>query len=234
MPKNNPHKDHRQRVRKEFLENGFSSATPPHKVLEMLLFYSIPRKDTNEIAHALLDRFGSLSAVLEAKPGELQKVEGIGENSVALLKLMLPLFRIYEDSKKTKGFVPNSIDSVCDFVKAKYIGFTKEAFSITTFDSKGCLIAFDFLGSGDVSAVNVSTREVVSKVLERNAVSVIISHNHPHSNALPSPADVETTKQIFTALAHLNIKLLDHIIVSNEDNDCISMLQTPKYTHLFK
>ena len=97
MPKNaNPHEKHRQRVRKEFLENGFSDATPPHKILEMLLFYSIPRKDTNEIAHALLNRFGSISGVVDATPTELMSIDGIGESSVALIKLLIPIFRQYK------------------------------------------------------------------------------------------------------------------------------------------
>ena len=99
----NPHKDHRQRVRNEFLENGFSDATPPHKILEMLLFYGIPRRDTNEIAHALLDKFGSFSAVLEASTYELTQVKGINEYTAALIKLMLPICRRYEENNGRKS-----------------------------------------------------------------------------------------------------------------------------------
>ena len=90
---NDLHKQHRERVRKDFLENGFSDSTSAHKFLELLLFYCIPRKDTNEIAHLLLKEFGSLSGVLEAETSDLIKVKGIGENAAALIKLMLPLFR---------------------------------------------------------------------------------------------------------------------------------------------
>ena len=234
MPKNaNPHEEHRRRVRKEFLANGFSDATPPHKILEMLLFYSIPRKDTNKIAHALLNRFGSISGVVNATPTELMSVDGIGENSIALIKLLIPVFRHYKSSSVEKGNAPASMNSICDYIMAKYIGFTKEIFAVTSFNAKGEIVGFDTLNSGDVAYVSLSTRNFVEKVLERKATSVVISHNHPTGTALPSPSDVETTKRIATLLATLNITLLDHIIVSNEDNDCVSMAQTPEYHSIF-
>ena len=234
MPKNaNPHEEHRRRVRKEFLANGFSDATPPHKILEMLLFYSIPRKDTNKIAHALLNRFGSISGVVNATPTELMSVDGIGENSIALIKLLIPVFRHYKSSSVEKVNAPTSMNSICDYNMAKYIGFTKEIFAVTSFNAKGEIVGFDTLNSGDVAYVGLSTRNFVEKVLERKATSVVISHNHPTGTALPSPSDVQTTKRIAALLATLGITLLDHIIVSNEDNDCISMAQTPEYHSIF-
>lgn len=234
MPKNaNPHEEHRRRVRKEFLANGFSDATPPHKILEMLLFYSIPRKDTNKIAHALLNRFGSISGVVNATPTKLMSVDGIGENSIALIKLLIPVFRHYKSSSVEKSNAPASMNSICDYIMAKYIGFTKEIFAVTSFNAKGEIVGFDTLNSGDVAYVGLSTRNFVEKVLERKATSVVISHNHPTGTALPSPSDVQTTKRIAALLATLGITLLDHIIVSNEDNDCISMAQTPEYHSIF-
>ncbi len=233
MPeKKNPHKDHRERVRREFLENGFSDATPPHKILEMLLFYSIPRKDTNEIAHALLDRFGSVEGILNASAPELMRIEGIGENSAALIKLLVPLFKHYQIGNN-KTFRPTSYDQICDFVKKKYMGLTHEVFAITTFNHAGKLIAFDILSEGDVSAVAMSNRIVVEKVLERKAAAVVISHNHPTGHAFPSDSDIERTKELLSAFRHLDIQLLDHIIVSNEDNDLISLAQSQRYCYIF-
>ncbi len=230
--KENPHKEHRLRVRNEFLANGFSDSTPPHKILEMLLFYSIPRKDTNEIAHALLNRFGSLPAILEASSSELMTVDGIGENSAALIKLMLPIFRRYENSKSYKGKEFHSMDEICEIIQKKYIGFSNEVFAVTSFDSKGRITAFDILNQGDSAAVGITTRSVVEKVLERKAACAVISHNHPNGNALPSPADVETTKRILLALSHINIKLLDHVILC--DDDYVSMAQSSQYQYIFK
>ncbi|MBQ6848107.1 MAG: RadC family protein [Clostridia bacterium] len=233
MPENiNPHKDHRERVRREFLENGFSDATPPHKIFELLLFYSIPRKDTNEIAHELLNRFGSVEGVLNASAHELMRVNGVGENTAALIKLLVPIFKRYQSSDR-KTFKPRSYDEMCDFVKKKYMGITRETFAISTFNHTGKLIAFDVLSEGDVSSVAMSNRSVVEKALERKAAAVIISHNHPTGHALPSPSDVKRTEELFAAFKHLEIQLLDHIIVSNEDDDLISMAQTEKYDYIF-
>ncbi len=234
MKKDNPHKDHRKRVRKEFLENGFTNATPPHKILELLLFYGIPRKDTNEIAHALLTRFGSLSGVLEASTKELMDVEGMGENSATLIKMLIPIFRIYESNKAIKGKSYTSMDEVCDFLMKKYMGYKKEIFAITTFNGRGEMIAFDPLNLGDVASVGVSVRSVIEKVIERNAVSVVLSHNHPTGHALPSNDDIETTRKIHGVLKDMNIRLLDHIIISNADDDCISMAQSANFQYIFQ
>ncbi len=234
MKNTNPHEKHRNRMREEFLANEFTEATPPHKILEMLLFYSIPRKDTNEIAHTLLNRFGSLSAVLEASTSDLMSVKGIGENSAVLIKMLLPIFRIYESQKTIKGKSFYSLDDLCDFVMKKYFGFKKEVIAVTTLNSRGEIIAFDRLNSGDAEAVGVSIRSIIAKVIERNAVSVVLSHNHPYGSALPSPDDVETTKRVASVLNDMNIRFIDHIIVSNSDNDCISMVQSADYNYIFK
>lgn len=234
MKNSNPHDGHRERVRKEYLENGFSNATPPHKILELLLFYGIPRKDTNEIAHKLLDHFGSISAIFEASPKELMRVEGVGENAAVLINMLLPLFRIYESSKAVKGKNFHNMDEVCDFLMKKYMGFKKEIFAVTTFNNQGKIIAFDTMNLGDNASVGVSTRSVIEKVIERNAVSVVISHNHPTGHALPSKDDISTTQRIHNVLANMGIRLLDHIIISNEDDDCISMAQTEDFQYIFK
>lgn len=231
MQNQNPHKDHRDRVRKEFLQNGFSDFTPAHKIIEMLLFYSIPRKDTNELAHSLLDCFGSLSAMLEAPYEELMKVPGVGENTAALIKLILPICRMYQNDKNKNTNCFNSIDSIGEYLLKKYFGFSEEVFAITTFNSKGGIIAFDILNSGDVSSVGVTTRNVIETVIKRKAVTAVISHNHPNGNALPSKSDIEMTERLSKALSHISVKLLDHIIIA--DNDFVSLVQSQAYSYIF-
>lgn len=225
------HDEHRKRVRKEFLEHGFNENTPEHKILEMLLFYGIPRKDTNELAHYLINKFGSLSKVLEAEPNELMKVDGIGENAASLLKLMLPVARTYYTQKQGKSVRFENMNEICDYLMKKYLGLTKEMFSITSFDSKGNLIGFDFLSSGDVASVGITSRIVIEAVLKRNAVSVILAHNHPGGNALPSIEDINVTEKISNALKHINVRLLDHIIVCSDDY--VTLRQSRQYKHLF-
>ncbi len=229
---NDLHKDHRERVRKSFLAQGFDDTTPDHKVLEMLLFYSIPRKDTNEIAHMLLNRFGTLAKVIDGKPSELKKISGIGDNSVALFKLVSHLIRHYEGQKALEKYdkVLRNDDEIFDFIIKKHMGFTKEVFAVTSFSAKGKVLAFDILSEGDISSVAVSTRELLETAMKRNAVSVVISHNHPDGNAVPSPDDLRLTQKIARALSAVDINLIDHVITA--DNDCVSIRQTEEYKFL--
>lgn len=225
------HDKHRERVRKEFLERGFADNTPEHKILEMLLFYSIPRKDTNEIAHLLINRFGSLSNLLEADASEIMKVKGVGENTAALIKLILPLIRAYENNKPSSDISIYCMDEVGDFIFRKYFGQTNEIFSIACFDGKGELCGFDFLSSGDVASVGITSRMVIEKVLIRKGIYVVMAHNHPNGFALPSDQDLELTRMIANALNHINVKLVDHIIVGSDDY--VSLKQSDSYKSLF-
>ncbi len=228
----NLHKEHRKRVRKAFLEHGFTDDTPSHKLLEMLLFYSIPQSDTNETAHRLLNEFESVAGVFEADINDLLKIQGIGENSAVLIKLMLPLLKRYQIDKSVLKFNFKNSDEVCKYVINKYFGFTNEVFMILSLNNDGRLIACDKLGEGDMSSVGVSVRDVVKIVLKRNAACVVLSHNHIGGYAFPSKCDVEMTKLLKSTLAQMGIRLIDHIIVANDD--AVSMLQTPKYREIFK
>ena len=226
------HDHHRERVRKEFLTRGFNENTPEHKLLEMLLFYSIPRKDTNELAHILINRFGSFAALLEADTSELLEINGIGENTAALIKLILPLAGAYERQKAAKNKKFNNTDEVYDYIRRKYYGITKETFSVLSFDSSGRITGFDFLSSGDVSSVGITSRMVMETVLKRKAVTVIIAHNHPGDSLLPSSSDIAVTEMLINALAQVNIRLIDHLIIC--DNDYVSFNQSSNLQYMFK
>lgn len=225
------HDGHRERVKQEFLENGFNEKTPPHKIMEMLLFFSIPRKDTNEIAHDLIRRFGSIAGVLDAPVNELTKVNGISLHSASLIKLMIPIIRCYIAEKNEKKMSYSNLDEVCEYLLRKYIGYTKEVFSVVSFSSSGRMLGFDVLSKGNVSEVNISVREIVETVLKQNAVCAIIAHNHPDGVAVPSDEDIAVTKKIQSALSHINIRLLDHIIISG--SDYVSMAQSRLYKDIF-
>ena len=225
------HKKHRERVREEFLEQGFTDNTPPHKMLELLLFYSIPRVDTNAIAHNLLNEFGSLSGVLEAEVCELMRVEGIGEKSAILIKLILPLLRQYQNDKNKIKLKFSNLDQACKYLIYRYFGFKTEVFSVISFNSEGDMLAFDKISEGNITSVGVPIRDLIQVLLKRGAASVIIAHNHLSGNALPSKADAEMTKSLKITLAQVGIKLLDHVIVSGDD--AISMLQSENYKDIF-
>lgn len=225
------HDGHRERVKQEFLKNGFNENTPPHKILEMLLFYSIPRKDTNEIAHDLINRFGSVAGVIDAPLEELVKIKGVSLHTASLIKLLVPIIRCYVNEKNEKKISYSKIDDVCDFLVQQYIGYNKEVFSVLSFSGSGRMLGFDALGHGNVSEVSISVREVVETVLKRNAVCVIIAHNHPGGLALPSNEDIAVTYNIKSALSHINIRLLDHIVIS--DDDYVSMAQSRLFRSIF-
>ena len=228
----NVHSGHRERVRKEFLKNGFDEDTPPHKIMEMLLFYSIPRKDTNEIAHELVSRFGSIAGIIDAPVEELVKVNGVNTNTAALIKLIMPVARRYMFDKKRNTHKYSNIDEVGNYLLSRYIGYSKEVFSITSFSGSGSILGFDILSEGDVSEVSISTRTVIEAVLKRQAVCAIIAHNHPDGVAVPSDNDIAVTENIKNALAHINVRLLDHLIIA--DGDYVSMAQSRLYKHIFE
>ncbi len=226
------HSGHRKRVRKDYLYNGLNEATPPHKVIEYILFHSIPQKDTNEVAHELVERFGSVSGILDAPVDSLMKVKGISEVSVSLLKLILPVARIYQSEKNSKDKTVKSYEEIARFILGKYFGYDSEVFSILSLSASGKVLGFDVLSSGNVSEVSVSMRDVVETVIKRKAVCAVIAHNHPGGVALPSGDDVKITEMIFNALKHINIALIDHIIIV--DNDYVSLAQSTCFDYLFK
>jgi len=226
------HDKHRERVRKEFLNRGFNENTPEHKMLEMLLFYGIPRKDTNELAHILINRFGSLAGIFEANASELMEIDGIGENTAALLKLILPLAGAYERNKLKKNTKFKDTDEVFEYFSKRYYGITNEVFSVLSFDSAGRVCGFDFLSSGDIASVGITSRMVMETVLRHKATSVIIAHNHPCGSLLPSREDLIITQKIADALRQVNILLSDHLIIG--DGDYVSLWLSEEYAYLFK
>ncbi len=228
----NIHSEHRKRVRKELLAHGFDIETPPHKILEMLLFYSIPRKDTNEIAHELINKFGSIEAVLKARPEELVKISGVGENTVAQFKLILTIVQRFLEDRQAKVKKFGNAEEVYQYLLGKYFNCNKEMIGITSLNNNGKLLGFDVVGEGDIASVGVSIREIVEIVIKRNATSVILSHNHPGASALPSLEDIVATERLYKALADMRVILLDHIIIA--ENDFVSFNQTEQLKYIFK
>lgn len=231
MP-NSIHDGHRERVRAEILEGNFNSKTPPHKVLEALLFYSIPRGDTNELAHRLIDRFGSFERVFEADIKTLMTVKGVGEKTAMQLRLIgIAIKRSYENRhREIKRF--NSMDDLGNMLLEKYHGVNREMVSVVCFDATGKLVGFYEVGEGDIDAVGISIRSVFEAVIESNAEVVVLAHNHPGGQALPSQADLDATKRLGEALKGINVYLADHILL--EDNDYVSLKISPQFKYLFE
>ena len=209
------HDGHRQRLIQRFLEEDLDNFEP-HNVLELLLFYAIPRKDTNELAHVLIDTFGSLKGVFDAPYEELIKVTGIGPNTAALLKLVPSLTRTYYSSDARRIILDTSEKSG-EYFLPYYIGQTEEVVRLACLDAGGKVISNQILHRGSANAAEVNIRKIVNIALRNNAMGVILAHNHPGGLPLPSEEDVATTKSIREALIPMGILLMDHIIVAGQD-----------------
>ncbi|MBO4467676.1 MAG: hypothetical protein J5766_00090 [Clostridia bacterium] len=227
----NIHEGHRGRLKREFLNGTFSDDTPDYKWLEILLFFSIPQKDTNPIAHELINKFGSLSGVLEAPVEEIKSVKGISDNTATLLKLIIPIARKYELQKSRSLFEYSDREHIEQYILKQFFGLEKERIGVLLLNQIGKVIDFRFLGEGDFCEVGVSTREIVKFVLDKNAQSIIIAHNHPKNYALPSADDIAATESLVNTLARLNIRVIDHVIISG--NDYVSLAQSRKYSYIF-
>ena len=217
------HKGHRERLKQRFLEDGLDNFTDI-QVLELLLFYAIPRSDTNPIAHALLDRFGSLSQVLEADVEELKKVPGIKDHAASLLALVIDLCRYYQVNCAQQTEILTTLDACGKYLVPRFFGRTKETVFLLCLDAKCKVLCCKELGEGTVNATSISVRKVVETALNANATTVILAHNHPSGVALPSNEDVVTTRRIAAALQAVEIYLADHIVVA--DGDYVSMVQS--------
>jgi DNA repair protein RadC len=227
----NPHKGHRKRMKREVIAQDFPDSMESHRILEMLLFFGIPYKDTNVLAHELIDTFGSFSGVLEATPEKLIKVKGMTENAACLISMILPIYKRYILNLEAQKTYCEPTSKLAEFIRALYLDTTNERVYAICFDQKRSMIGYRMLAEGDISSSNADLRSLASAVLSINASSVIIAHNHPHGITVPSRTDIETTKVIYKFLNALKVKLLDHIIVN--DTDYFSMAETEKYSYIF-
>lgn len=210
------HDGHRERMKSSFKKNGLDSINDVN-ALELLLFYAIPRRDTNVIAHALLDHFGSLSRVFSASIQELCAVEGVGENTAVLISMIPQLVRKSMVSDAEKITVIKNSKDAGKYLVPRFAFEQDEVALLVCLDSQKRVIGCFELGRGVVNKVSVDVRKVVELALRYKASSVILSHNHPDSFALPSLADTAMTEQIYRSLRLVGITLADHIIVSGKD-----------------
>ncbi|MBQ8204082.1 MAG: hypothetical protein IJZ75_07385 [Clostridia bacterium] len=226
------HKGHRKRVRAEFLLGGYNENTPDHKILEHMLFYALARKDTNELAHRIVNKFGNLAGVLDADINELMKIEGVSESTAVMLKLYQNVFKVYNYQRQEHNTDFSCAEEIGDYIYSRYLGVTNERLSILGTDAKGKMLFFKFLAEGDISSVGISIKDVIKLILENNAVSIVMAHNHPGGVALPSDQDIFITRQVRSALDQIDVGLYDHIIITSEDY--VSMRLSEKYRHIFE
>ncbi len=225
------HTGHRKRVKANVCKNGFSQLED-HKLLELLLFYSIPQADTNELAHVLLSEFGSLDELLKADVDRLLRVKGVGENTAVLLASVSEIFK-----RGSKLKIANKVKYVAskDFESlavSHLSGETVEKVIIFCLDNSGKLKKATELSMGDDGSAYIDVRKAVQAVMDCNATKAVLAHNHPVGTPVPSIADIESTRSICVMFRKLGVSLADHIIVG-EDNSTYSMYTDPEYRRMF-
>ena len=211
------HTGHRERLRLRYQREGLDGFAP-HEVLELLLTYAIPRIDTNPLAHELIDRFGSLSAVMEASPAELEQVPGIGKQASTLLTMLVPVLRMYEQEKLLPRHQLTTYPDLAAYCRTLFLGSGVEQFYVLCLDAKLSLIAARCLSRGTPAEVSVQPRAVVQELIRHNAVGAVLSHNHPSGSPLPSQADINITREIQKILDSVGIRLYDHVIIAGSKN----------------
>jgi DNA repair protein RadC len=209
------HQGHRERKKAQFLRYGLEPMAD-HEVLELLLFYALPRVDTNPIAHALMERYGSLSAVLAAPVEDLQKVDGIGENAAILFKLMAACWRKYALNDGVQPFLYDSAEKIGNYAVRLFIGASVEKLYVMLFDNKMMLLDTVKIAEGAVNSVSAPARLYVERAFKKNAASIVLIHNHPNGSANASNEDICYTHNLKSVLKGVGIDLLDHIIVSGK------------------
>ncbi len=208
---------HRKRLKEKFLKVPIRSLAD-YEILEMILFDVFTRKDTRDMAKILLNKFGSLAGVLNAEPIELKQIDGIGDNAVFHLKLLLDLFSRLQFTTDSNQPVLSNWHSVINYCNLT-MGFRKtECFRILYLSKKNTLIADELSEGGTIDKVQIYPREIAKKAIEHSAAAVILVHNHPSGEAKPSTEDIEMTKSISNALSQLSVKIHDHLIVANNNH----------------
>lgn len=217
------HEGHRQRLKDRFRQEGLDGFNEIN-ALELLLFYCVPRSDTNPLAHRLIEHFGSFSNVLDASIEELEAVEGIGHNISTFLSFIPQLVRYYGDNKTQSIKVLTKLADYGNFLRPKFINRKNEIVYMVCLDAKCKVLACKQLGEGSVNSAGVPIRRIVDVALKVNASTVILAHNHPGGVATPSNDDVYTTMRVAQALSNVDVILLDHLVFA--DGDYVSMVES--------
>lgn len=227
--KKNVHEGHRERMRNKYVNKGIE-VFEQHEILEMLLFYAIPRKNTNDIAHRLLEACGSLSAVFDA-PIDILMQQGLSYNAAVLLHMIPDLSRAYQSDKFDNEEKIITDENIGKKMVHLFAGKNEECVYAFFLDAKGKEKYSGIISKGDASSAPLFSKDIVSIAARCKAVTVIIAHNHPSGVAFPSRADLESTADIADALDTIGIHLADHIIVA--DRDYISLSSTPPFSRMF-
>ncbi len=227
------HDGHRERMRQRLLKNGMNSFAD-HEVLEWLLFHSIPRGDTNPIAHVLINTFGSLAGVLEASYDELMKVEGVGQTTALFLSNYRSVYQRYLfDRQGNQKRTFHDLETIAEYVTVTFMNYQVEVLHAIFLTSTFQLIRNEMISSGTPTSVRMDMRKFIELCLSTKATFVVLAHNHPSGLLLPSAQDVQTTIAAAEQLHRLDVHLMDHLIIGVEKREFVSMASSPEHSYIF-
>ena len=224
------HEGHRQRMKERFRRGGLDSFSD-HEILEFLLFYAIPYRDTNVLAHTLVERYGSWIRVVGARYDDLLTVPGVTPHVATLLTLMgQGAWRYHRDYT---GMVCQLYDTqkIIEHVVPYFLGEREESVLLVSLDNKRKHLNTTRIFRGSVNSAQFNVRMAVEQALRDNATQVVLAHNHPNGFAFPSEADMRTTKYVMDVLRPLDIRIIDHLIVA--EGDCLCMSRMPDTAWMF-
>ena len=228
-PKNH-HAGHRQRVKEEFLARGLEG-WPDHRVLELLLFYTIPQGDVNDLAHELVERFGSLAGVLDASVEELKKVKGVGDHTAVFLRMLPAVLGRYQGARTRLSAIINSPEEAYAWLEPYFFGARNEMVYVLCLDGKRQVLGVRKVAEGSIELAEVNTRRIAEEAIGLRAAQIYVAHNHVSNLAIPSQADWLTTDTLRGALRPIGIELIDHLVfvdgdmVSLKDSEHLKSLQ---------
>ncbi len=214
MNKNN-NNGHRKRLKEKYEKAGLK-ALHDYEILELLLIYAIPRKDCKPIAKDLMSRFQTIGRVLKASPSELLQVDGLGESTITFINFLNDINRIYLKEKVlAKNFI-NSTEELIEFLQQDIGNSAIENFKLIYLSTRNEFLGEETICEGTIDKSYIYIREMLKKILNMNAKSVIFVHNHPSGEVKPSNADIKLTNHCKLIFEKLEINLLDHIIISKD------------------
>lgn len=208
------HKEHRKRLRKRFINTG-GEGFSDHELIEILLFYAIPRKNTNEIAHLLCERFGTIGKIADANLDELTKIEGIGNNSAILIKLINLMAKKYIDEKSKEAKRIDTIEEAVSYGRNRVFGSIKEVVYATFTDNALNVIDTCLVSIGAIDEAKPLVRSIMELCVVKSANAVVLFHNHPKGGIEASESDINFTSLLERELDMIGISLVEHIIIGN-------------------
>lgn len=214
------HTGHRERMKAEFLARGLEG-WPDHRVLELLLFYTIPQGDVNDLAHELVEWFGSLAGVLDASVEELKKVKGVGDHTAVFLRMLPAVLGRYQGARTRLSAIINSPEDAYAWLEPYFFGARNEMVYVLCLDGKRQVLGVRKVAEGSIELAEVNTRRIAEEAIGLRAAQIYVAHNHVSNLALPSQEDWLTTDVLRAALSPIGIELIDHLVFV--DGDMVSM-----------